>query len=194
MVVTIDPSDLRPISAFPFAWRITDERWTKLPSEELREIAFLSDEASVRVFQRFEQFPTIGMAFDAQKYHVVSDCRLDDTSKQAVQEWFASLPIRPSEQVYVSWCGNPPAVAVMPWSIFTRRYDDFWYPFDRLAVYDDTLEWAVLLGPEERAIFILRGGVAPETPESDPSRGLCLFYRGRMFSERSANEREKEVL
>jgi hypothetical protein len=35
-----------------------------------------------------------------------------------------------------------------------EAWDDLWYPFDRLCAFDETRQWAVVLGPEERALFI----------------------------------------
>ncbi len=40
--------------------------------------------------------------------------------------------------------------------MFAEVWDDLWYPFDRLCVFDETRQWAVLLGPEEQAVFIER--------------------------------------
>gem|GEM_PF-5600687 len=42
------------------------------------------------------------------------------------------------------------------WSTFVEVWDDFWYPFDRLCVFDEMQQWAVLLRPEAQAVFIER--------------------------------------
>jgi hypothetical protein len=43
--------------------------------------------------------------------------------------------------------------AVIDWGTFTEIWDDLWYPFDWMCVFDDTNEWAVLFGPGEIARF-----------------------------------------
>ncbi len=54
------------------------------------------------------------------------------------------------------WQVGHGVAAVMDWSMFAEVWDDLWYPFDRLCVFDETRQWAVLLGPEEQAVFIER--------------------------------------
>jgi hypothetical protein len=156
-VVNYEPSDVLPMEDFGLAWRITDSRWSSLPEPVLSRIKPLSDTKSRELFARSSLSRPVGSSADFGPLHVTrrqsleeSGSSEDDRSKR----WFRELPIEPTQDVYVCWGIGDGVAAVTDWGTFTETWDALWYPFDRLCVFDDTLEWMVVFGPEEDVCFL----------------------------------------
>jgi hypothetical protein len=150
-VVVYHSTDTIPISDFALAWRITDARWTSLPERLLSRIMPFSDRKSKELLDK--------ASFDPAQYHAARQASLEEESdydKERVQKWLRELPIPTSQDVYLCWQVGEGVAAATDWSTFVEVWDDLWYPFDRLCVFDETRQWAVVLGPEEQAVFIER--------------------------------------
>lgn len=150
-MVVYHPTDTIPISDFEFAWRITDARWAALPERLLNRINPFSDRKSKELLDK--------SCFDPAQYHAARQASLEDegdVNKARVQKWFRELPIAASQDVYLCWQVGEGVAAATDWSTFVEVWNDLWYPFDRLCVFDETRQWAVLLGPEEQAVFMER--------------------------------------
>ncbi len=155
-MVTYSATDVIPMRNFIYEWRITDDRWDSLPSEILEHIIPLSSERSEQICQRGRAFRQEESPHaPSSSYHTVSQCSLesvDSADDEHIQQWFKTLPIKQIEQVYISWGDN--VAAITEWSIFTKVWNSLWYTFDAVEVFDDTLKWAVLFGPEEIATYL----------------------------------------
>jgi hypothetical protein len=170
-MVRYHPSEIVPVKEFPLAWRITDPRWASLPADLLIHIKPLGPSRSKQLlddlpFQGSSQVP-----FDPTRFHAVKETRLDTERERS---WFQSVSIPTQEEVYLVWVSAGTA-AITDWGTFVQVWDDLWYPFDTLCIFDESHQWGVLLGPEERAIFVRRGPVDPRLPKTDPAYGLALF-------------------
>jgi hypothetical protein len=62
--------------------------------------------------------------------------------------------MRPAQDVYLCWAIGEGVAAITDWETFIEIWDDLWHPFDRLCVFDETREWAILLGPNEDIFFL----------------------------------------
>lgn len=156
-MVKIDAGDVIPVSSFAFAWRITDAKWASLPEEVLRRVRPLSERRSKQVFEMSPLADRQGQPFDPERYHSAANTSLEDVDAEHGASWLRALPVDAGEQVYVCWATAGRSVAVVTdWATFTEVWDDLWYPFDRVCVFDESLAWALLLGPEEQAQFIQR--------------------------------------
>jgi hypothetical protein len=180
-VVGLGPSASIPLAAFPYAWRFLDERWDMLPQRVLDRLRPLDPEASQAVTQRGRVLRRGGpFVVNTDRYRAVAGHTLvsDDLPGDAlVRRWLAGLPIGAGEAVYVSW-GNG-AVLVTDWETCVEVWDSLFYPFDTVDVFDDTLAWAVLMGPEEWAVFVVGGaGNSAAVQYADPG-GLRLVQFGR---------------
>jgi len=150
-------TDTIPISDFEFAWRITDAQWSSLPEGVLTRIKPLSTRKSKELLDESPFEKTVGRPFDPVRYHATREVSLEggtDFEKQRVKRWLLELPIPPNQEVFLAWQVSDGVAAVTDWSTFVEVWDDLWYPFDRLCVFNETRQWAVLLGPEEQAVFI----------------------------------------
>jgi hypothetical protein len=160
-MVTYHPGDAIPLSDFEFACRITDSQWSSLPDRVLHRIKPLSTCKSKELLEQSPFGDSRGRLFDDGQYHGTRNVSLEgenDSDRERVKRWFRELPIPSNQDVYLWWQVGDGVAAVTDWATFIEVWDDLWYPFDRLCVFDQTREWAVLLGPEERAVFIERRG------------------------------------
>lgn len=152
-------SDVLAMTDFALAWRITDSRWSALPDSLLHRIKPLAPAKSKELF---ESSPLRGPLSDPPDFG-----RLHATRRQSLEEsgasreeddrirrWFRDLPIDHAQEVYLCWGLGDGVGAITDWGTFTEIWDDLWYPFDRLCVFDETRQWAVLFGPEEDVLFL----------------------------------------
>lgn len=159
-MVTIRQEDLIDIDAFPFVWRITREPWDVLPAETLVKIHPLGASRAEDLHERSS------VAFrDSNWYFPRQDGfeqriggsgieGITEESNEGVKETLRSFPIDADEQVYVTWHqGLHPAIFIR-WGDFIPIWDSLVYPFDIVNVFDDTMRWAVLFGPEDGFVYV----------------------------------------
>jgi hypothetical protein len=152
-MVNIQTSDLVSLADFPLAWRFTDERWTRLPDQVLEGIKPLSATRFREIVARspFEVLLTCRPDFSG--FDISKPISLEEKN-DATKSWFLNLPIASNSQVYLCWSTHEGLAAVTSWRTFVDYWDDFWYPFDFLFIFDETRNWAVCLGSEEIAVFL----------------------------------------
>ncbi len=151
--------DTISIDEFAYNWRINDAHWDKLSDDLLRQILPLSAKRVQEVMEAAKSLYHPGpYMLRTENYHAKSQASLEtDTPGNAVltNEWLSSLPIASDEEIYVCWLTSDAAV-ITSWGIFKHVWESLWYPFDFVAVFDETLNWAVLLGREEIAVYAER--------------------------------------
>ena len=156
-MVKYSSSDLINIEDFVFAWRITDARWDKLPTEVLERICPLSTQYSTTICELSTAFQMPETRQVSGDYRISQWTSLEEnghTDRERIKNWLIHLPIQQTECVYVFWKGN--VTIVVEWNLFVQIWDSLWYPFDNVYVFDETLDWAAMFGPEERAIYVDR--------------------------------------
>lgn len=125
---------------------------------------------------------------NVDRYHATELCCLeegDDGTYNHVNAWLYALPIGPGEGIYVSWCNGQSVVT--DWATFVEHWDSFWYPFDVLNIFDDTLAWGVLFGPEGFAAYVQPGATTPESSNWFFEAGADLI---RTYPERAVRAEE----
>jgi hypothetical protein len=175
-MVTYNLSDTVDITDFPYAWRVTEERWARLPDALLHRLKCLNSEKAAAVCQQGRGFRAPNALINGAEYHGKIGISLDyenDDGIRCIREHLLSLPIRGSEEVYVSWSND--AALISDWSTFCLIWDDLWYPFDVIEVFDDSLDWAVLMGPEEYAIYVESGHIREDMPDIELTYGHLLI-------------------
>ena len=153
-MVDYQPSEVLAMSEFPLAWRITDGRWSRQPEESLARIKPLSPETSRRLYDR----SPLAQAREPESPGLRRHRSLAESGTaqgdERVREWFRALPIEPARDVYLCWGLEGGVAAVTDWRTFVEVWSDLWYPFDRLCVFDDSRDWAVVFGPDEEVAFL----------------------------------------
>ena len=146
------------LDEFPLTWRITDERWDNLPISILSQLQPLASADAQLFAKKVAVFRQMGPFIPKEEVLKVksSQSLVEETIEHSagIQHWFASLPIRCDESVYVHWSHVEPTALITTWSLFRSIWNSLWYPFDSMEVFDETGAWAVLLGQEELAWFM----------------------------------------
>jgi hypothetical protein len=176
-MVHYNQADTVPLTDFPYCWRFTPPWWDAPSETPTSSITALNEAVGARVHNQSHELRNVYKLYvNINAYHVTNDVSLVDVQPEdacRVKEWLLQLPIKGTEQVYVNWY-NDAAVALL-WEHFAAAWDCFWYPFDILTVFDDSMNWAVLLGPEEWAVYIERGSVSVESSAQDRDSGKNLI-------------------
>lgn len=155
-------SDKVPIRDFLYGWRFTDPKWDKLPEDILSKIQPLSPQQSELIERAGTALRFHGpYVAKTDAYNIVSQTSLVENTEQdsiTIGNWFDALSGNETrKEVYVSWVSTvTPAAVIAPWKIFVQYWNSFFYPFDVVNVFDDSLNWAVLLGQEEYAVYVER--------------------------------------
>ena len=155
-MVNYEASDVIPMKEFELAWRITDPRWSSLPDAVLDRIKPLSEARSRELYALSPLARPLKSPPDFGRLTITREQSLEASGPPEHAEcrrWFRELPIEPAQQVYLCWGIGDGIAAVTDWAAVTETWDDLWYPFDRMCVFDDTLKWALVFGPEEVARF-----------------------------------------
>lgn len=155
-MMTLQADDVVPLQDWELAWRITDDRWAALPDGLLRRIKPLSAGAARRVRTvGIACQPVIGRSV-AEPFAVTREQSLEASGARddgGCQVWFRDLPIAPDDRVFLSWSMGEGVAAVTDWETFRETWEDLWYPFDELFLFDDIGDWVVRFGPDEVVRF-----------------------------------------
>lgn len=158
-MVNYSSDEIVSIENFPYYWRISGKPWGLLTNEQRLGIRPMIAKRSLEICYmgrqlRNKEIPIVNI----DQYHVVSEQSLntDNPSKQRViAQWLKSIPIDSTEQVYCCWRND--VAVIVTWGILMQVWEDLWYPFDIIDVFDESLMWAILIGPEEFAVYIEHG-------------------------------------
>lgn len=181
-MVVYTEHDLISVSEFPYAWRITDTRWNRLPAETLRRLLPFGPVRGAQLAAEGRILRHSGPPYvNPEEYHVVSDCSLwiihvEDRAR--VSAWLAGLPIPSDEAVYASW-RNGPALTT-DWSTFIQACGAIVCPPEALDVFDASRQWGVLFGPEEFAVYVERGPVERPSLQFERAAGMSLVTDTRV--------------
>jgi protein phosphatase len=162
-------SDFIPLREFAFAWRLTDAGKSMLPAATLQRIRALTPARAKQLKEISPGFGQQSLRFDPVRYRAIKQCSLGENTEfdsQRIKAWLRGLSISPESEIYLSWA-NEGVAAFTDWATFTIAWNDLWYPFDRLSVFDDSSDWAVILGPEEYAVYIASRQADPQLPAKD---------------------------
>ena len=147
-----------PMEEFPLGWRLTDSKYRVLPSAHLEQIKPLDSASAKRLFEMTkpwyrEQPFTQGFLADIASTPISG--RDGEREIKRVRKWLYQRGIPFKHRVLLSWSNTEAAVTT--WKMFVRYWDDLWYPgSDDLAVFDESLGWALFLWHEEEAFFASR--------------------------------------
>ncbi len=176
-----EPSDVGKWEEFELSWRFTDPKWDLLDNDTLARILPLTHQKEEEIFKlslEVREHYIYPHLINHRNYHAVSDVSLDEEKTDSdiyIPEWFSGLNLDDAESIYCCWShvrGNP--AVVTDWSVLKTYWNSFFYPFDTITVFDETLDWAVLFGMEENAVYAVRGGVDPNVMNFRELKGCKL--------------------
>jgi hypothetical protein len=147
---------------FRYRWRFTDPRYCVLPPLHLAQIQPVDEASAGRLMDLTapwyrEQPFTEGFFAD------VASIPLDNQDAEAVRgvrKWLYQRGVPFKQRVFLSWSRGE--AAVTNWKMVVKYWDELWYPgSDDLAVFDESLSWALFLWHESVAFFASRPVGAP---------------------------------
>jgi len=153
--------DTIDIDDFAYLWRIRDARWDTLSDDLIRQILPLAPQRSQEVKEMSLEVCHQGpYSLRTENYCLKLSSSLtvnNAEDEKRIGRWLSSIPILSEEKIYVCWVNADPSTAIITsWETFKRVWDSLWYPFDAMSIFDETLKWAILLGPEENAVYVER--------------------------------------
>jgi hypothetical protein len=166
-MVDYRPSDVLSMEDFGLSWRLTDARWSAQPVSILRRITPLAPPKSRALYEGSPLALSVGSPREIEGLRVVRRRSLaddGDSESDRTRQWLRELPIDPSREVYVCWGLGDGVAAVTDWGTFVAIWDDLWYPLDRVCIFDEARDWAIVFGPEEEVSFW-----APASRPVDPA-------------------------
>lgn len=136
---------------FPLAWRFTDARYNKLPEEHLSQIKPLTKEAAEFIWNYINEINLHqNVPFKKDFFKTVIRYNISKQGKENVKKWLYQTGLPFQKIVILSW--QPDSAALVPWKLFIKYWDDFYYS-DDLTIIDKTLNWAILFYHEDEIYF-----------------------------------------
>lgn len=143
---------------FRLRWRLTDPAHRLLPPLHLEQIQPLDRASAERVFEMTK--PWLAQApFTDEFFADVQGTVIYDPDEKGidrrVRKWLYQRGIPFRQRVLLSWRATEAVVTT--WKMFVKYWDDLWYPgADDLAVFDESLSWALFLTHHGDAYFASR--------------------------------------
>jgi hypothetical protein len=162
LVLTMIEVTTIPMERFSLRWRLTDPKYRVLPPLHLEQIQPLDAESARRLVDLTRPWYQ-GQPFARECFADVVSTSIDvlgDEEVRRIRKWLYQRGVPFGRRVFLSW-GDRDA-AVTTWKMVVKYWNALWYPSsDDLAVFDESLSWALFLWHEEEAFFASRPVSAP---------------------------------
>lgn len=140
-----------PMNEFTLKWRFTEANYDILPLPHLSQLKPLNTEASNFLWNHIMD-SNIHSSFPFQenffKTIEVTSCELG--SEFEVKKWLYRRGIPFTEQCYLSW--QPDDGMIVPWKLFVKYFDSFYYYGDQLTIIDKEMNWSIIFN-ENKLFF-----------------------------------------
>jgi len=149
-----------PMEQSSLRWRLTDPKYRVAPPAHLAQIEPLDAASAGRLLEVTvpwyrEQPFTRGFFAEVTSTPLAGDDGAADGRR--VRKWLYQRGVPFKRRVFLSW--DSTEAAVTTWKMFVKYWDELWYPgSDDLAVFDESLSWALFLWHEGEAFFARRPG------------------------------------
>ena len=136
------------IADFPLIWRWTNPTHALFSASELALLHPCSSTEAARIYDSLPFRLYVG--FDPHQFGSLS-LRTEPLSVAEGCAWLRALVSHLAEPVTVSW--ERDTALRTTWGLFTARWDDFCYPFDRVVVLPASGLWRLLYHHSEAFYF-----------------------------------------
>jgi hypothetical protein len=147
-----------PMEQFPLRWRLTDPKYRVLPPAHVEQIKPLDRASAKRLLEMTQPWyreQPFTQGFFADVVSTPISRRDGDEEIRRVRKWLYQRGVPFQHPVFLSWSDTEAAMTT--WKMVVKYWDDLWYPgSDDLAVFDESLSWALFLWHEEEAFFASR--------------------------------------
>ena len=140
-----------PIKDFSLGWRFTDEKYNKLPDAHLNQLQPLNTEASEFLWKYISDSRLHDdTPFKRNYFKTIDKAKILIANDSEIKKWLYHRGLPFNKNVFLSW--QPSEAMIVPWKIFIKYYDNFYYT-DDLTIIDDSLTWALLFYHENEIYF-----------------------------------------
>lgn len=142
-----------PMDDFSLKWRFTEEKYDKLPKQHLDQLNPLDNEAAKFLWDYIAMTNLHNdMPFKKHFFQTIDKARILDDNKKEIKKWLYQRGLPFEKHVFLSW--NPTDAIIIPWKLFIKYFDSFYYgSSDDLTVIDQSLNWALLFYHEDEIYF-----------------------------------------
>lgn len=123
---------------FPLHWRFDDESYAKLNQIHLDQIKPIVPKA-VRFLWRYSSEIAKNLIF-RQNFNCFREISVED---ETLKKWLFHTGLSFQKDVYIVW--QPDTAVITKWKIFVKFFDDFYYSPDEILIFDNSLNWGVLI-------------------------------------------------
>jgi hypothetical protein len=138
---------------FELKWRFTDEKYDRLPDNHLELLRPL-DKVGAKFLSDYISAVNLhgDIPFKKDFFRTIDKARILEGNQREIKKWLYQRGMPFDKLVFLSW--SPENTMVVPWKIFVKYFDIFYYgSSDDLTVIDQTLTWALLFYHEDEIYF-----------------------------------------
>ena len=149
-----------PIDNFRLKWRFTEEKYDLLPNEHLDQLKPLNEKASLFLWNFIDQTNLHeNIPFKNDFFKTIDKAKISGDNNKEIKKWLYQRGIPFDKPVFLSW--QPTDGMIVPWKIFIKYFDSFYYGGDDLTIIDQSLIWSLLFYHEDEIYFGTNKEFAP---------------------------------
>ena len=138
---------------FSLKWRFNDEKYNKLPKEDLDQLKPLDKDASLFLWNFIADNNLHNdIPFKKDFFKTIDKAKILENNENEIKKWLYQRGIPFDKQVFLSW--EQTKGMIVPWKIFIKYFDSFYYgSSDDLTIIDQSLNWSLLFYHEDEIYF-----------------------------------------
>jgi hypothetical protein len=159
------------LQRFLMNYRFTEEKHHILPDAHLEQLIPLDDEGAKFLWDFIKETKLHGdVPFKKEFFKVIDKAAILPGDEENIRKWLYRRGFAFDKEVILSW--TPTEAMIVPWKLFVKYYDSFFYAgSDDLTIIDRSLNWALLFYHEDEIYF---GTNLDFTPSNDfPDYQFC---------------------
>lgn len=131
-----------PFHEFQLHWRFDDESYSKLSHIHLAQIQPVTTDVANFLWKY-----SSGVANNLKNYQGFSFFSEIDTQDKTLKKWLFHRGLAFKKDIYIVW--QPDIAVLTTWKIFIKFFNDFYYFPDEILVFDNSLNWGILIHNEK---------------------------------------------
>jgi hypothetical protein len=142
-----------PMKDFRLKWRFTEEKYDKLPAQDLDQLKPLDKDAAKFLCEFIAKTNLHGdVPFKKGLFRTIDQKNILGSNQKEIKEWLYQRGLPFDKLVFLSW--NQIDAMIVPWELLIKYFDSFHYiGSDNLTVIDQSLNWALFFFHENQIYF-----------------------------------------
>ena len=141
------------LERFSYKWRFTEEKYSVLPEAHLEQLMPLNEQAAQFLWDFIKETKLHGdVPFKKDFFRNTDRAAILPGNEDEIRKWLYRRGLAFDKEVVLSW--SPTEAMIVPWKLFIKYYDSFFYVVsDDLTIIDQSLNWALLFYHEDEIYF-----------------------------------------